>query len=115
MKGLKIKIDDVKTSSSFDMTKLVMKFLAISKNLNLSETELHALTYFVMNGYSDVSKEKLIEIKLLKHKQAVYNLIYHFKKHGVIVKENLGWNIHKDYLVYTEDIDIIKLEMLIKK
>lgn len=115
MKGLRVKIDDIKTSNEFDMIKLVVKFISISKGLHLSDTELHALTYFVMNGYSDVSREALITIKLFKNKEAVYNLIYSFKKYGVVVKKNLGYGIHQDFNIYSPDLEAIKLEMLIKK
>lgn len=115
MNGIKVKIGDVKTSNEFDMIKLVVRFIAISKGLSLSDTELHALTYFVMNGYSDISREALITIKLFKNKSAVYNLIYSFKKYGVVVKKHLGWGIHADFNVYSPDIEVIKLEMLIKK
>lgn len=115
MKGIKVKIEDVKTSNEFDMIKLVVKVIAITKGLNLSDTELHALTYFVMNGYSDVSREALITIKLFKNKNAVYNLIYSFKKYGVVIKKHLGFGIHSDFNVYSPDLELIKLEMLIKK
>lgn len=115
MKGIRVKIDDVKTSNEFDMIKLVVKIIAITKGLSLSDTELHALTYFVMNGYSDISREALITIKLFKNKSAVYNLICSFKKYGVVVKKNLGFGIHTDFNIYSPDLEVIKLEMLIKK
>lgn len=85
MKGIKVKIDDVSIKNSFDLTKLVVKIIAITKNLTLSETELHALTYFVIHGYSKMTREQLITTKILKNKNSVANLVHAFRKYGMLV------------------------------
>jgi len=115
MKGVKIKIDDINTKSSFDLTKLVVRIIAITKNLTLSETELHALTYFVTHGYSKITREELITAKILKNKNSVSNLVYAFRKYGIVVKNNFGEEIHNDFNLPISDIDAVKLEMIIKK
>lgn len=115
MKGVKIKIDDINTKSSFDLTKLVVRIIAITKNLTLSETELHALTYFVTHGYSKITREELISTKILKNKNSVSNLVYAFRKYGIIVKNNFGEEIHTDFNLPISDVDAVKLEMIIKK
>jgi len=115
MKGIRIKINDISTKNSFDMIKLAIKIISVSKNLSLSETELHALTYFVTNGYSKISREDLITTKLLKTKNAVANLVHSFRKYGIIVKNSFGEEISSDFNLQANDVDGIKLEMLIKK
>lgn len=115
MKGIKVKIDDVSIKNSFDLTKLVVKIIAITKNLTLSETELHALTYFVIHGYSKMTREQLITTKILKNKNSVANLVHAFRKYGIVVKNNLGEEIHNDFNLPLQDIDAVKLEMIIKK
>lgn len=115
MKGIKVKIDDVSTKNSFDLTKLVVKIVAITKNLSLSETELHALTYFVIHGYSKIVREELITTKILKNKNSVANLVHAFRKYGIVVKNNFGEEIHNDFNLPLQDIDAVKLEMIIKK
>lgn len=115
MKGIKIKIDDVSTSNSFDMIKLAVRVIAISKNLSLSETELYALTYFVINGYSKITREALVTNKLLKTKNTVSNLTYEFRKYGILVKTNFGEDLNEDFKINAADMDAIKLEMIIKK
>ena len=115
MKGIKVKIDDVSTKNSFDLTKLVVKIIAITKNLTLSETELHALTYFVMHGYSKMTREQLITTKILKNKNSVANLVHAFRKYGIVVKNNFGEEISADFNLPLQDIDAVKLEMIIKK
>ena len=37
MNGIKVKVNDVNTENSFDLTKLVLRIIAITKNLTLSE------------------------------------------------------------------------------
>lgn len=113
--GIKVSIDDVKASNTFDMTKLVLRIIALTKALSLSETELHALTYFVVNGYSKLSREQLISSKLLKSKNAVSNLVHSFRKYGIIVKNSFGEGLNPDYAFSFENVDIVKIEMLIKK
>ena len=115
MKGIKVKIDDIKTNNSFDLTKLVIKIVAITKSLTLSETELHALTYFVTHGYSKITREELINTKILKNKNAVSNLVHSFRKYGIIVKNNYGEEIQQDFNLPLQDMDAVKLEMVIKK
>lgn len=115
MKGIKVRVDDVNVKNNFDMTKLIIKIISVTKNLHLSETELHALTYFVVNGYSKVSRENLVNTKLLKNKNAVNNLVHAFRKYGVIVKNTMGEEVHSDFNLPMNDIDAVKLEMIIKK
>jgi len=115
VKGIKIKIEDIITKNSFDMTKLLVKIVALTKNLSLSETELHALTYFVINGYNKLSRESLINNKLLKTKQQMSNIATGFRKVGIIVKNAYGEELNSDFNIDVKDIDIVKLELLIKK
>src|SRR5690349_20944522 len=115
MKGIVVKIDDIVTSNSFDMTKLIVKIICLSKSLSLSNTELHALTYFVVNGYSKISRDNLITTKLLKNRNAVSNLVYAFRKYGLVVKTNKGEELNPEFNINTSDLDIVKVEMLIKK
>jgi len=115
MKGIRVKIDDINTKNSFDLTKLVIKLVSVTKNLTLSETELHALTYFVIHGYSKITREELITTKILKNKNSVANLVHAFRKYGIVVKNNFGEEISADFNLPLQDIDAVKLEMIIKK
>ena len=115
MKGIKVKIDDINTKNSFDLARLVVKLISVTKSLTLSETELHALTYLVTHGYSKITREELINLKILKNKQSVANLVHTFRKYGIIIKNNFGEEIHGDFNLPLNDIDAVKLEMIIKK
>lgn len=115
MKGIKVQVNDIYTGSHFDMTKLLVRVIAITKNLSLSDTELHALTFFVVNGYSKIAREELVNLKVLKNKNAVSNLVHAFRKYGIIVKNNFGEEIHSDFNLPLQDIDAVKFEVIIKK
>ena len=115
MSAIKIKVDDISMDNTFEMTKLILRVITITKNHYLSETELQALTYFVVNGYSKLTKDSLVENKLFKSMQAVYNTLTQLRKFGIIVKTNYGEKINDEYNIKLKDIDLVCLELLIKK
>lgn len=115
MNGLLIKINDIKTSNSFDLTKLVVRIIAVSKEFKLSETELYTIAYFLQNGYTKLSKENLVTDKVFKNHQQVSNLMTSFRKKGILIKTATGEDLHTDFKINTKNIDVIKLEILIKK
>jgi hypothetical protein len=115
MKGVKVQVNDINVKNNFDMVRLILKIISVTKSLHLSETELYALTYFVINGYSKVSREDLITNKLLKNKSSVNNLVHEFRKYGIIVKNAMGEQISSDFNIPVTDCDIVKLELLVKK
>ena len=47
MKGIQVQIKDYKVANTFDMIKATLKFITLSKELSLSETELY--TYLFCN------------------------------------------------------------------
>jgi hypothetical protein len=115
MKGVKVNIDNVNVSNSFEMVKTLLRVVCITKSLFLSETELHALTYFVINGYSKISRENLVTTKLLKNKSSVANLVHDFRKYGVIVKNSMGEELNPDFNVNVAEMDAVKIEMTLFK
>ena len=102
MKGIKINIED-KAANVFEMTQTIIRLISVTKSLTLSNTEIFALTYFVIHGYNKVTKEELITNKLFKTKNSVSNTISKFRKYGVIVKTNYGEEISKDYSIGVND------------
>jgi CII-binding regulator of phage lambda lysogenization HflD len=115
MKGALITINEIDLNNTFEMTKFVLRIITITKNLYLSETELQALTHFVIDGYSQVTKEQLVENKLFKAIKSVYNTISQLKKYGIIVKTNYGEKINDEYNIKLSDIEKLKLEIILTK
>ena len=74
---------------TFDMVRFIIRVITITKGLHLSETELYAITHFIINGYSKVSRKTISEINYLQLEFAVNNLIHRLKKNQFIVKLHL--------------------------
>lgn len=115
MKGIQINIKDFNVSDEFEMVKIVTNLLVITKKLSFSNTELFALTFFIVKGYNKVTKEELVSNKLLKTHNAVANLVSKFRKYGIIVKSIKGEELHSDFNFFQENLDVIKFDIIVKK
>lgn len=115
MKGVKVKINDVRLDNDFDTTQFVLRLVSITKNIFLSETELCVLTYFVLNGFTKSVRDKIIEHKIVTSKVALNNLLYNLRKYGIIIKSEKGDSIHNDYNIPLVNLDAVKIELLIKR
>ena len=114
MKGINVGMKS-KVDNSFDMLKLTIQLISVSKGFVLSDTQIFALTYFVMHGYNKVTREELLQNKLLKTKNALSNLISEFRKFGIIKKTTLSEEIISDFNIPSEGIDAIKFDIIISK
>lgn len=114
MQGISVKMKH-KAANSFDMVKLVVQFIATTKGLILSNTEVFALTYFVVNGYNKITREELITNKLLKSVNAVANLVSKFRKYGIIQKTVKGESLCEDFNIPSKGIDGIMFNISILK
>lgn len=116
MTGIDVKIKSYKVPSEFDMVKVIVQFIAITKGLSLSDTEIYALTYFIINGLSKFSREQLVSNKLLKTDNATANLVSRFRKFGIVNKTNRGEELSADFnSIYTKGIDAIRFQVAIHK
>lgn len=115
MNGILINIKEHKTSSEFEMVKTVVKFIAVTKTLSLSDTEVFALAYFITKGFNKVTREELIDNKLLKTQNAVANLISKFRKYGIIIKTTKGEELSADFSFYQPGLEAVKFQILVRK
>lgn len=115
MNGIQVNIKDVKADNTFEIVRFTMRIISISNNLTLSDTELYALTLFVIEGLNESTKQELIDRKIIKSKYGVANLLSKFRKCGIITKESFIDVINKDYRIPTKDVDGILIKILIKK
>jgi len=117
MKGIKITIDDIKTTNNFEMTKLILKVIILSKNIYLSDTQLNVLCHFIIDGYTPLVKEDILNVyKYFKSKKQLDNCLSLFRRMGIIVKKNYGEEVNSDYSsIQTKNLDLVRLEIDIKK
>ena len=115
MNAIRVVPDKVTVSNTIDMTKLLVKYILLSISIKLSETDTHALTIFIVQGYSEFTKEKLIETRFLKNKSMLANLLTKLRNTGILVKGTMGEELSKDFNIPVNGIDVVKFEILIKK
>lgn len=115
MKGIQVQIKDYKVANTFDMIKATLKFITLGKDLELSDTELYTLTYFVINGFNTITREDLITTKIIKTKNGVSNMVSKFRRMGILKKEHHKEIISPEYNLPFKDIEGIKIELIIKK
>lgn len=115
MNAIKVVPDRVVVNNTMEMTKLLVKYILLSKEYKLSETDIHVLTVFITDGYSQFTKEKLIETRFLKNKHTLGNLLTKFRNNGILVTTTLGEELSKDFNVPMNGVDVVKFEILIKK
>ena len=115
MKGIQVQIKDYKVANTFDMIKATLKFITLGKDLELSDTELYTLTYFVINGFNTITREDLITTKIIKTKNGVSNIVSKFRRMGILKKEHHKEVISPEYNIPSKDIDAIKIDLIIKK
>lgn len=82
-----LKIPVIKLDNEIDEAKFIIDILCMIKNISLSKGEKLALAYFMVEGYTDAVKDRLIVTRLTKNKQSLANILTTLRKHGIIIKE----------------------------
>ena len=92
-----IRISPFKVASKQALAETLVKFVCILKEIKLSKTEVYVLGHFLCEGYNEITKEKLLQTKILKDKYALSNLLSIFRKHGILKKEGFKEFIAGDF------------------
>ena len=108
MAGIQINIP-YKTKNKLNMATLLVRLVAMLKNIQLSKNEVLILSHFVLEGYNQVTKQHIVEYKLLKSPQSVANIVSKFKKYGLIVKDGFQDKLHPDLTIPVASVDRIKV------
>lgn len=81
-----LKIPSYKIENRADSAIIVIKLLCILKGIKLSNVETYTLAHFMCEGYNQITKEQLVEGKLLKDIQALANVLSSLRKNGILTK-----------------------------
>ena len=92
-----IKIPQVKVSSRQAIAEILIRYICILKEIKLSKTELYVLGFFLCEGYSQISKEKLLDTKVMKDRFALSNILSRFRKQGILKNEGFKEFIAVDF------------------
>lgn len=88
----------VKTQNKIDQVKKAIKILAILNDIKISETESVILTEFILEGFNKVSRESILEHKLVKNYNNLANIISSLRGKGLIVKNGFKEDLSADLL-----------------
>ena len=78
-----LKIPSYKVENKIDQTQLLVDIILLLKRIKLSKTEKQVLAHFMMEGYSEISKEQILKDKLLYSKKSLDNTLTMFRKQGI--------------------------------
>lgn len=86
----------IKTKSHIDQVKKAVKIMCLLNNTTISDTESVILTHFVLEGFNKVSRDEILEQKLVKNYNNLANIISSLRKRGLIVKEGFREDLSSD-------------------
>ena len=92
-----LKIPSYKVSNKPDMARLLIGVICLLKKIRLSDTQEMVLAHFMTEGYNTVSKEQVVEAKLLKTQASLNNTLMAFRNHGILVRENFKEVLSPDF------------------
>lgn len=102
-----LKIPLYKVGNKIELTHILLDFILILKKIRLSKTDKQVLVHFMIEGYSEISKEQIINDKLLHSRQALNNTLTSFRKQNIIVKEKFKEVLSPDFRIpITDKINI---------
>lgn len=87
----------IETETNLDLAKLFIKITLLLKGIKLSNTEELIIAYFLSNGYNKVTREKIVEAKLVKNAQSLSNTISRFRKIGLIIQDGAYEKMCKEF------------------
>lgn len=77
-----------KTNGKIDLAKTVLSIFCLLSNIQLSESELTVLAYFIVYKISDNTKELILKSKVLATNDSLKNTMTKLRKFGLIKKQN---------------------------
>jgi len=92
----------IKTDGEITFYREVLRIHCISKGISLSERELYILAFFVSEGYNRISKDKLIETKIVKNENSLGNLLSKYRSLGFLKEIQFIEQLHPD-ISYPKD------------
>ena len=94
-----LRIPIYKVANKLELAHILVEFICILKKIKLSKTELQVLSHFMVEGYSEISKEQIISGKLLHTKSSLANTLTTFRKNGILKKEHFKEVLSPDFRV----------------
>lgn len=103
-------------SSYIESVRFYVEFICLTKNVRITANDVLIITTFMMEGYNEFTKVKIIEeLKLCKNKQVLTNCIAKYRTLGLLVKESHSETLCKELNIdLATQINLIELKILNK-
>lgn len=75
-----------KTNGKIDQAKVILSIFCLLSGINLSDTELTVLAYFLVYKINQNTKELILKSQVLKSEDSLKNTISKLKKFGLLKK-----------------------------
>ena len=84
-----------KTNGKIDQAKVILSIFCLLSGINLSDTELTVLAYFLVYKINQTTKELILKSQVLKSEDSLKNTISKLKKFGLLRKSSTS----REYLL----------------
>lgn len=109
MEAKKIRIKK-NNNDLFETTRMYVNIICLTRGIKITPNESLILTHFISEGFTQHSKDKLVETKLIANKQCLSNIINKFRSLGLVVKEGHSESLHRDLdVTLARDLNVIEL------
>ena len=98
-----LKIPSYKVGNKLELAAVLVDFILLLKKIKLSKTEKQMLCHFMIEGYSEISKEQILKDKLLHSPKSLANTLTVFRKQGILIKEKFREVLSPDYRIPLTD------------
>lgn len=112
--GYKIDIGSIKFNNNLDLLKFIIKLIASTKGIKLSDTEITVIALFNNEGADNVKAKKIIEHKILNKLTSAGTLLSRLAKRGIIIRTLKGRALHADFNLF-KSADIVDLNVRLVK
>jgi hypothetical protein len=75
-----------KAKSKIDQAKIILSIMCLLSDIKLSDTELTTLSYFIVYGITEKTKNLILTARILKTEDSLKNAMTKFRKSGLIKK-----------------------------
>ena len=80
----------IKVSNKLEQLQKYIKIVAVSKDILLSNTEVILISHFMLEGYNDVSKQSILEQKVITSYNNLHNILNKLRGKAIVTGKQNG-------------------------
>ena len=77
-------------ATKLDLTKFMLKMICMAREINLSDSQLTVLSYFIIYGINTKTKDLILNSKVCKNLNVIKGIMTKLKKNNFIYKDDLN-------------------------